>query len=145
VRFWKVLLVALGPLLLGLFLGVMTMVAYPNSLRLGGFLCPDDKPDVFVVRYSVSTSDGTGTNWTLYCMSERGETEEIGTWLPLLAVCAVPTAALYALVLLGLVRRLVRGITGSGAPLPSDPTGTFLTPDQVLTPQGSPPTPPPFE
>jgi len=143
VKLLKVLLVALGPLLLGLFLGVMTMVAYPNSLKLGAVFCPDDKPDAFVVRYSVSTSDGTGTNWTLYCMSERGETEEIGTWLPLLAVCAVPVAALYALVLFGLVRRLVRGITGSGTPPPTDPMGTFLTPDQVMAQQGS--EPPPFE
>ncbi|HYF45483.1 MAG TPA: hypothetical protein VD926_04685 [Acidimicrobiales bacterium] len=142
-RFWKVFFVVLGPLLLGLFLGVMTMVAYPSSLKVGAFLCPEDKPDAFVVRYSVSTSDGTGTNWTLYCMSERGETEEIGTWLPLLAVCAIPVGALYALVLLGLVRRLVRGMTGSGTPPPNDPTGTFLTPDQVMAPQA--PEPPRFE
>ena len=138
-RFWKWFFLLLGPLLLGLFLGVMTMVAYPNSLKVGAFLCPDDKPDAFVVRYSVSTSDGgTGTNWTLYCMSERGETEEIGTWLPLLAICAIPVTALYVLVLLGLARRLIRGISGDGSDPPSGVTGTQLTPEQLMAQQSPP-------
>ncbi len=144
---WGALL--LGPPLVGLFIGSMVMIAYPNSLKIGAFQCPDDKPDAFVVRYSVTTSDGTGTNWTLYCMSERGETEEIGTWLPLLAICAVPVAALYLLVLLGLLRRLVRGISGGGSDPPSDLTGMYLTPEQLVAPRTSTvdpfASPPPFE
>jgi hypothetical protein len=130
VRFWKWSFLLLGPLLLGLFIGVMVMVAYPKSLEVGSFLCPDDKPDAFVVRYSVTTSDGgTGTNWTLYCMSDRGETEEIGTWLPLLVVVGIAVGTCYAVVLLFLAWRLIRGIGG-------DPTVTDLTPEQVLVTRG---------
>jgi hypothetical protein len=129
VKFWKWFFILLGPLLLGLFIGVMVMVIYPNSLKLAGFLCPDDKPDAFVVRYTVSTSDGTGTNWTLYCMSERGETEEIGTWLPLLVVCGVAVATVYAFAFVLLIRRMIRGIGG-------DPTPAELTPEVVLAQRG---------
>jgi hypothetical protein len=119
VKLFKWLLVLVVPGLVGLFIGVMLMVAYPNALKVGASLCPDDKPDAFVVRYTVSTSDGQGTNFTVFCMSERGETEEIGTWLPLLILCAYTTLPLYVLVLVALLRRLVRAITGGG----SDPPG----------------------
>ena len=134
-KFWKWLFLLLGPLLLGLFIGVMVMVIHPNSLEVGAFLCPDDKPDAFVVRYSVSTSDGTGTNWTLYCMSERGETEEIGTWLPLLAICGITVATCYAFVLLFAVWRLIKGVGGGDDP-PSDASGVLLTPEQVMAQRG---------
>ena len=154
-KFWKWFFLLLGPLLLGLFIGVMVMVAYPNSLRVGAFLCPDDKPDAFVVRYSVTTSDGTGTNWTLYCMSERGETEEVGTWLPMLVVCGIAVATLYVVILLFALWRLIRGIGGGGGGPPSDMTGISPTPEQVLAQRGEsfdpfdrpadpPTTPPPF-
>jgi hypothetical protein len=120
VKLVKWFLVLVVPGLVGLFIGVMLMVAYPNALKVGASQCPDDKPDAFVVRYTVSTSDGEGTNFTLFCMSDRGETEEIGTWLPLLVLCAYTTIPLYVLVLFALLRRLVRAITGGGG---SDPPG----------------------
>ena len=133
-KFWKWFFILLGPLLLGLFIGVMVMVIYPNSLKLAGFLCPDDKPDTFVVRYTTTTSDGgTGTNWTLFCMSERGETEEIGTWLPLLVVCGVAVAVAYGFAFLLLIRRMVRGIGGDDEPPPSDP---LLAAEQALAQRG---------
>jgi hypothetical protein len=143
VRFWKWFFLLLGPLLLGLFIGVMLMVAYPNILKLGASMCPDEKPDAFVVRYTVSTSDGTGTNFTLYCMSERGEIEEVGTWLPLLVVCGYVVAGLYAVVFLFVVIGMVRRISGGGSDPPTDGANVYLRPDPVV---GQPaPAPPPFE
>lgn len=133
-KFWKWFFLLLGPALLGLFIGLMLMVAYPSSLKAAAFLCPDDKPDVFVVRYTVDTSDGQGTNFTLYCMSDRGETEEIGTWLPLLVVCGICVAVLYGFVLLLIGWRLVKGISGGASP----PTEAFAGVQQ-------PPPPPSFE
>src|SRR5262245_17002436 len=107
--FWKGFFLLLGPLLLALFLGTMLMIAWPNAMKVAGFLCPDDRPDTFVVRYNVSTSEGEGTNWTLMCMSDRGEIYEVGTWLPLLTVVAIMAATLYALVILRVAWRLLRG------------------------------------
>jgi hypothetical protein len=122
VKFWKWFFLLVGPLLVGLFIGLMVSVTYPSSMKVASFLCPEDKPDTFIVHYSVTTSDGTGTSFTLYCMSERGEIREIGTWRPMMVVCGITVAVTYALVLAlflwGLVKRLGR---------PRSPT-----PDEVL-------------
>ena len=58
----------------------LALAAVPGSLRpTGAVLCPDDKPDVFVVQYSTSTSEGTGTSWTVFCMAPDGSVEEVGS------------------------------------------------------------------
>jgi len=128
--FWKIFFLILVPGLVALFIAVMLMVSYPAALLLAApRLCVDDKPDAFIVRYDVQTSDGTGTNFTLVCMSERGEVDEVGTWEPLGYLFAVVAAVLYGLLFLlwfvGFVRRLLRG--GSDPPgdpptYPSDPS-----------------------
>ena len=111
-KFWKWFFILLGPLLLGLFIGLMVSVIYPNSMKVASFLCPEDKPDTFLVSYTTTTSDGTGTSFTVYCMSERGEVREIGTWRPMLVVCGITVAVTYGLMLLvvlwGAIRRIGR-------------------------------------
>ncbi len=120
-RFWKSFSVILGPALFALFIAVMLMVAYPNALKLAApTLCPDDKPDAFVVRYNVQTSDGTGTNFTLFCMSERGEITEIGTWEPLLILFGFVAALVYGLIILLWLIRLVRRVARGGSDPPTD-------------------------
>lgn len=143
-RVWKWCFVLLGAVLLALFIAVMLMVAYPNALKVSApFLCPDDKPDAFVVRYDVETSDGTGTNFTLFCMSDRGEIEEVGTWAPLLYLFGFVAAILFALLLLrvvlGIIRRIASdGDPGTGPPMgPGDPM--LMTPEQILGASAPPP------
>jgi hypothetical protein len=113
VKFWKWFFLLLGPLFLGAFIGLMLTVIYPKSMTVASYLCPDDKPDVYVVSYTTTTSDGTGTSFTLYCMSERGEVYELGTWRPMLVVIGITVAVTYALwlllVLWGLLKRARRG------------------------------------
>ncbi len=141
-KFWKWFLLILGPALLAFFIALMLMVAYPNALKLAApTLCPDDKPDAFVVRYDVQTSDGTGTNFTLFCMSERGEIEEIGTWEPLLVlflfVAAIVYGLLFLLWIIGRFRRLAAG-GDPGPPLaPMEPV--VMTADQILAPSAEDP------
>jgi hypothetical protein len=120
----KVLAFLLGPALVALFIAVMLMVAYPNALRLGApMLCPDDKPDAFVVRYTVQTSDGTGTNFTLFCLSERGEPEEVGTWEPLFLLTGFVAAVVYGFaVVLWLLAVLRRRGRDPGPPDAADPS-----------------------
>lgn len=135
-RTWKWLFLLLGPALLALFIALMLMVAYPNALKLAApSLCPEDKPDAFVVRYDVQTSDGTGTNFTLFCMSDRGEIEEVGTWEPLLVLFVVTAAIVYGLVfLLWLVGRIRKMAGGQVDPMmpPTDPL--IMSADQILAP-----------
>ena len=111
-KFWKWFFILLGPLLLGAFIGLMLTVIYPSSMKVASFLCPEDKPDTFIVSYTTTTSDGTGTSFTLFCMSERGEVREIGTWRPMLVVVAITVAVSYGLMLLlvlwGAIRRIGR-------------------------------------
>ena len=141
-RFWKWFFLIPFPPLLALFFGVMLMVAYPKVLEVGGVLCPDDKPDTFVVNYTVQTSDGTGTNFTLFCMSERGEIEEVGTWGPLMVVVGICAAVIYGLMLLLVIRGLIRRISRGGDPdPPAGVTGVYLTPEQLAAQQAGQPDP----
>ena len=116
-KFWKWFFILLGPLLLGAFIGMMLTVIYPTSMKAAAFLCPEDKPDTFIVSYTTTTSDGTGTSFTLFCMSERGEVREIGTGRPMLVVIAITCAVTYGLMLLLLLWGLIkRGLGRSGSP-----------------------------
>jgi hypothetical protein len=99
----------------------LMMVIWPGAMKATGpLLCPEDQQDEFVVRYDVQTSDGTGTNFTLFCMSDRGEFTEVGTWEPLLLMTALIAAGMFGGVLLWLGTRLIRGGRSEPAP-PPDP------------------------
>lgn len=57
---------------------------YPGALKLTApQLCPDDQPDPFVIRTTTQDSEGTSTNFSLFCMGERGDFSEAGSWRPI--------------------------------------------------------------
>jgi hypothetical protein len=104
------------------FTASMLMVVYPGSFKLTApLLCPADQPDPFVVRYSYQTSDGTSTNFTLFCMGERGQFTEAGTWVPLALLTGFVTAGLVgataALAVLAHLSRRRRPDRPEGAPV----------------------------
>jgi hypothetical protein len=71
------------PLGLAAFITLMLMVIYPRSMTFGAaWLCPEDRPDPFIVSETYQTDDGTSTSSSLFCMGERGEFVEIGLWDP---------------------------------------------------------------
>ena len=110
-RIVVVLAVALG-LAVGLLVVMsLGLVVYPGALKLTApVLCPDDQPDAFVVRTTVEDAEGPSTNFTLFCMGQRGQFTEVGTWRPLLLLFAGSYAALVVLggVGLGVLRVLRR-------------------------------------
>ena len=110
------------------FVAVMLMVIYPGAFKLTApVVCPDDLPDAVVVRYNVETSDGQGTNFTLFCMGERGVFTEVGTWRPL-AVLTLYFAGALLVVMIGLVVvGLFRRALGARAGPP--PSGAVSTSD----------------
>ncbi len=82
--FRRILASQIAVLILVVSMPWLVVAAVPGALRPTGIvLCPDDKPDAHVVQYTTETSDGTGTNWTLFCMDDRGAVEEVGSWAPL--------------------------------------------------------------
>lgn len=79
---------ALGAVLLALA-GVAALVTllsiplYPGAMKwTASSLCPADQPDPFVVRTEHTDSEGTSYNFSLFCMGERGDYEEVGVAAP---------------------------------------------------------------
>jgi hypothetical protein len=101
-------------------------VVYPGSLRwTAPVLCPGDQPDAFVVRTTTTDSEGTSTSFSLFCMGDRGEFTEAGSWRPLGVLFLYTYGALLALLALLFLpvvrrgrrrRRLDRGIDPTPRP-----------------------------
>ena len=119
-------LVGLGVLA---FAAVMTTVIlavgiWPGEAKLTApLLCPDDQPDAFVVSDTYSVQPGeTTTNFTLYCMGERGQHTEVGFFVPFLLLTVLHGAIILALVVLfagrGAMRRRGRSSEASSCPEP---------------------------
>jgi hypothetical protein len=116
-RVLKIVLLLTGVVGVAAFVASMLMVIFPGSLKATApILCPDDRPDPFVVRYDVQTSDGTGTNFTLFCMSDRGDFYEVGTWEPLGLMFLFVAAGMVGGVLLWTAVGLIRGSSRAGPP-----------------------------
>lgn len=122
----KRLIVAVAVLVaVSAFITTMLMVIYPGSFEwTAPVLCPDSRPDPFVVRYESQTRDGTAVNFTLFCMGERGQFTEVGSWRPLALLMAFVTGAMVALVAgLGVLAHLSRHHRPGAAPPGDDPEG----------------------
>ena len=106
--------VVLGALLAWVVASIVTaslvMVIWPGSFKLfAPVLCPDGQRDAYVVSYSTQTSDGSSTNFTLFCMGEGGQFTEVGSWPPLALLTAAIAAGWALLVLVfGLLAHLSR-------------------------------------
>lgn len=105
-------LVALGALA---FVAVMitvivTVGIWPGEAKLTAPLfCPDDKPDVFVVADSYSTSPGeTSYNFGLYCMGPRGEIANKGFFGPFVVLTLAHAALVVGLLVLVIVVLRIR-------------------------------------
>ncbi|QXC60809.1 hypothetical protein KSP35_21200 [Aquihabitans sp. G128] len=93
---------------MALFTLLFTLI-WPGEARYVAELrCDDAHPEAVVVQDTQQTSDGTSTDFTVYCVSPDGDAIDQG-WAPsFLALWALHTAAAGVLVALGLVRRRAR-------------------------------------
>lgn len=75
---------------------VVSMAIWPGEATLTApIFCDDARPDPFVVRDTYNVRPGeTSMNFTLYCVGERGDADEIGWMAPTLALWAGHTALL---------------------------------------------------
>jgi hypothetical protein len=100
------LILVLVAFLAGLAVASMVIVAvggvvYPGALKwTAPQLCPEDQPDPFVIRTTTQDSDGTSTSFSLFCMGERGDFSEAGSWRPLGLLVVWTYGALVALTVL---------------------------------------------
>ena len=135
------------------FAAVMTTVIlavgiWPGEAKLTApLLCPDDQPDAFVVSDTYSVQPGeTTTNFTLYCMGERGQHTEVGFFLPFLLLTLLHGAIIIGLVMLfagrSAFRRRRQGPEPALEPPPPAPVA-LQVPDVLQVPQPAPPPPPP--
>lgn len=98
-----VVAVVLGVVFVSAMFTLITVLAvWPGEAKLtGGLLCPSDQTDVFIVTDTVQASDGgTATDYTMYCVGERGQITEIHFLKPFAVLWAAHTAVLLALILL---------------------------------------------
>ena len=93
-------------MLLGLAVADIVLVAvggaiYPGSMKwTAPVVCPDDQRDPFVIRTTQTDAEGTSYSFSLFCMGERGDFSEAGSWRPLGYLFLFTYAALIALVVL---------------------------------------------
>ncbi|MFD0360166.1 hypothetical protein ACFQZZ_01735 [Nocardia sp. GCM10030253] len=80
---------------------VLTIAIWPGEAKLTAPLfCEDPYNQPMVVSDTFVDSEGTGTNFTLYCVGDRGEFTDEGFLLPWLAVWAAHTLIVFVLALL---------------------------------------------
>ena len=97
------------------FIVLMGSLVYPGAMKwTAGSVCPDDKPDTVVVRDTYQTQPGeTSTNFTMYCIGPRGETEDVGFGEPvgvlILWAVGATSVVIVGLFVVGALRRLLSG------------------------------------
>jgi hypothetical protein len=114
-----------------LFMAVMTTVTltigiWPGEMKLTApLLCQDSMPDAFVVSDTYSSRPGeTSTNYTMYCMSERGDVEDVGWFRPLVILTLAHGALILALLLgAAVLVKLLNGLNRRSAGPPGGPVG----------------------
>ena len=107
---------------LSAFIVLMGTLIFPGAMNwTGSVVCPDDQQTTIVVRDTYQTEPGeTSTNFTLYCVGERGQFTDAGFLEPVLWL-TVWFAALM-LVLTSLLRLWAWLRRSRAAPPPGTPT-----------------------
>ena len=104
---------------------VVSMAIWPGEAKLTApVFCDEARPDAYVVRDTYNVRPGeTSMNFTLYCLGERGDFEEVGWMAPTLVLWAGHTVVLLALVILAIVlarmrrsRRAINEPSPAGSP-----------------------------
>ncbi|MGI5218996.1 hypothetical protein [Nocardia sp. CA-290969] len=106
-RFGRLLAVFAGILSATAIFSIVASVIWPGEIELiAPLFCADPYNDPMVVSDTYHDSEGTSTNFTLYCVGDRGQFTNEGFFLPWLVLVAVHTAIAVVLALLiGLANR----------------------------------------
>ena len=78
---------------------LITIGIWPGQVKLlAPVFCSDAQPDAFVVSDTYNPHPGeTVTNYTLYCMGERGDSTDHGFMRPFLLISVVNGVAIFAI------------------------------------------------
>lgn len=136
-RLWPVAL-ALAVLLFasGMVTILTTMAIWPGEAKLTAPLfCDDARSDPYVVRDTYSVQPGeTSMTFTLYCVGPRGDHDEVGWARPFMALWALHTAVLVAVVGAVAVRRRTR--PGPATAAAATTAAATTTPTDAPPPDG---------
>jgi len=93
------------------FIVLMGSLIFPGAMNwTGSFVCPDDQTTTIVVRDTYQTEPGeTSTNFTLYCVGERGQFTDAGFFQPLLWLWIFFAGAMVALITILRIWSRLRG------------------------------------
>lgn len=115
---------------------LITIGIWPGQVKLlAPVFCSDAQPDAFVVSDTYNPRPGeTVTNYTLYCMGERGDSTDHGFMRPFLLISVVNGVAIFAIgfvliVLSGVIAGLRRRSRATDDPTTAPPTTDIDGPD----------------
>ena len=95
---------------------VVPVAIWPGEAKLTAPLfCSDPTTEPMVVSDTFHDSEGTSTNYTLYCVGDRGTLTNEGFALPMLALFTAHALILTALILLTTLFRRTRSLRHSDA------------------------------
>lgn len=129
--------------LLGVIAFVATMMTtiigvaiWPGEMKLvAPLVCPSDQPDAFVVSDTYKPTPGeTTTNFTLYCVGERGDFTEAGMFEPLLLLTVLHALILLAIVALFAIPRILARRFAPAAADSTAPASAMATPGPAEKP-----------
>ncbi|WP_280435261.1 hypothetical protein [Nocardia carnea] len=91
-RFGRLLAVFAGILSATAIFSIVLSVIWPGEIELiAPLFCADPYNDPMVVSDTYHDSEGTSTNFTLYCVGDRGQFTNEGFFLPWLVLVAAHT------------------------------------------------------
>ncbi|MEV6279749.1 hypothetical protein [Nocardia sp. NPDC051832] len=104
----------------GFFSTLVPVALWPGEAKLTAPLfCSATTPEPFVVSDTFHDSEGTSTNYTLYCVGERGALTNEGFALPMLVLFTAHVLIITTLILLVTLVRRARSPRDSDT-LPAD-------------------------
>lgn len=99
---------------------IIPIALWPGEMKLvASYVCTDDQPDAMVVSDSTNVRPGeTYTQFTMYCVGERGDYTDAGLRRPLTLLAVAHFVVLVVLVIVRKLRRKRRARTNRADPDP---------------------------
>lgn len=108
---------------------IVSIAIWPGEAKLTAPLfCDEQYPDPYVVSDTYTSGGETTTNYTLYCVGDRGQARDEGFFWPFMALWALHSAVVLVLLV---VPPWLGGVFRLGRPRPMDLPDDVVMPDII--------------